>query len=69
VREAWGRYVDRFERRADGAWKVADRVVVIEASSGALAIGGARRGDLSWGQRDRSDPLYRAYAQIFGKEG
>jgi ketosteroid isomerase-like protein len=68
VREAWGRYVDRFERRADGAWKVADRVVVLEASNVAVAIGGVRSDGLTWGRRDRSDPLYHAQRQIFGKQ-
>jgi ketosteroid isomerase-like protein len=65
VREAWGRYVDRFERRGDGAWKVADRVVVLEATGGAVAFGGARAGDLVWGRRDRDDTLLRARARLF----
>lgn len=64
-REAWGRYVDRFERREDGQWRVAHRTVVLEASSTSLALGGARSSPLSWGRRDRGDRLYRAQSDIF----
>jgi hypothetical protein len=64
-REAWGRYVDRFERR-DGEWRVAQRTVVIEASSTSLALGGVRTSPLRWGRRDRSDRLYETNAEIFG---
>jgi hypothetical protein len=64
-REAWGRYVDRFERR-DGEWRVARRTVVLEASSTALALGGARTGPLTWGRRDRTDRLYQDQSDIFG---
>ena len=64
-REAWGRYVDRFERR-DGEWRAAHRTVVLEASSTSLALGGARTSPLTWGRRDRSDRLYAAHAEIFG---
>ena len=66
AREAWGRYVDRFERR-EGAWKVAHRTVVLEASSSSLALGGARRAGLRWGSRDRKDRLYEVQAEIFGR--
>ena len=64
-REAWGRYVDRFERR-EGQWRVAHRTVVIEASSTSLALGGARGGSVTWGRRDRTDRLYQAHTEIFG---
>ena len=63
-REAWGRYVDRFERR-DGQWRVAIRTVVLEANSTSLAMGGARTSSLTWGQRNRSDRLYEAQVEIF----
>lgn len=63
-REGWGRYVDRFERRDDGQWRVAHRTVVLEASSTALALGGKRNSPLTWGQRDRSDRLYQAQAEL-----
>lgn len=66
-REAWGRYVDRFERR-DGQWRVAHRTVVLEASSTSLALGGARTSPLTWGKRDRTDRLYQAQAEIFKAE-
>jgi hypothetical protein len=63
-REAWGRYVDRFERR-DGTWRVAHRTVVLEAASTSLALGGARSGTSTWGRRDRNDRLYLAQAELF----
>jgi hypothetical protein len=63
-REVWGRYVDRFERR-DGEWRVACRTVVLEASSTALALGGARNSPLTWGRRDRTDPVYETHAEVF----
>jgi hypothetical protein len=53
-----GRYVDRFERRAD-EWRIAQRVVVIDWStrepyaSADLFPGAAR------GARSRADPSYR----------
>jgi hypothetical protein len=67
AREAWGRYVDRFERRADGAWRVAHRTVVIEAASTSPALGGARIAALSWGRRDGEDRVFQARAEIFGR--
>jgi hypothetical protein len=66
AREAWGRYVDRFERRA-GAWKVAHRTVVLEALSTALAIGGQRVPGRRFGRRDRGDRLYEVQREIFGE--
>ncbi|MFO1189560.1 MAG: nuclear transport factor 2 family protein [Alphaproteobacteria bacterium] len=65
AREAWGRYVDRFERRG-GAWKVAHRTVVLEALSTALAIGGQRVLARRWGRRDHGDRLYEVEREIFG---
>jgi ketosteroid isomerase-like protein len=65
AREAWGRYVDRFERRA-GAWKVAHRTVVLEAMSSALALGGQRTATRRYGHRDRQDRLYEVQREIFG---
>lgn len=64
ARESWGRYVDRFERR-NGAWRVAHRTVVLEASSSSVAHGGKRSAALRWGQRDRSDRLYEVQAEFF----
>jgi hypothetical protein len=65
-REAWGRYIDRFERR-DGQWRVARRIVVLESSSTSLALGGVRGGTSTWGHRDRDDPLYQAQLELFGR--
>lgn len=65
AREAWGRYVDRFERRG-GAWKVAHRTVVLEGLSTALAIGGQRAPGRRWGRRNRGDRLYDVQREIFG---
>ncbi len=65
-RQAWGRYVDRFERRDGGPWLVARRIVVLESSFTSVALGGQRGGPALWGQRDRSDAVYQARAQILG---
>lgn len=58
----FGRYVDRVERR-DGAWRIADRVVVFEA----LRL---QRSDIpplkpEWAelQRNRNDPIFRMRAE------
>jgi len=68
VREGWGRYVDRFERR-DGQWRVAHRTVVLEALSSAVGLGGQRTaGPQCWGSRSRgADRLDALRAQIFGR--
>lgn len=63
-RQAWGRYVDRFERR-NGEWRIAHRVVVIDSRFTSVAKGGARNTPSTWGMRDRSDPLYAARAALF----
>ena len=65
-REAWGRYVDRFERRGDGVWRVAHRTVVLEAVFTSVAIGGALRGPGTRGRRDPGDRLYEVYDELFG---
>lgn len=65
VREGWGRYVDRFERR-NGEWRVAHRTVVLEALSSAVALGGKRTATGSWGHRDRTDRLYELQAEMSG---
>ena len=65
-RQAWGRYVDRFER-VNGEWRIAHRIVIIDASFTSLAKGGERTGRATWGMRDRSDGLYAAHERIFGE--
>lgn len=67
-RQAWGRYVDRFERR-DGEWKVAHRVVVVDAAFTSVAEGGMRSAPLTWGMRDKTDALYAAKQALFGASG
>lgn len=62
-RESWGRYVDIFERR-NGEWRVAHRMIVQEASSTSLAIGGSRDLSLRWGRRDKSDLLFETQKQL-----
>jgi len=54
----YGRYVDRVERRA-GAWKIARRIVVFEATR--LATGDVPPLKPEWAgyRRDREDPIYR----------
>ena len=64
-RLGWGRYVDRFERR-DGEWRVARRIVTMDAIFSVLARDAVRGGVISWGTRDDSDPLVRMQAEIFG---
>lgn len=65
-REGWGRYVDHFEKR-DGVWRVARRVVVLEASSTSVALGG-RRGlspSSTWGSRDAADLSHAWRQELF----
>ena len=59
-RVAGGRYVDRFERR-DGAWKIAERIGIMEflrydPPSDRGFWGGPPE---QRGRRDRGDPVYR----------
>lgn len=62
-RQAWGRYLDRFERR-NGEWRIARRMFVIDSRFTSVAKGGARTGPSTWGTRDPSDPLYAVRAEI-----
>lgn len=63
-RQQWGRYLDRFERR-NGEWRIAKRVVVVDARFTSVAMAGARNGPLTRGTRDRSDPYYAFRAEVF----
>ena len=67
-REAWGRYLDHFERR-DGEWRVARRIVVLEASYTSVALGGQRRPGPTWGSRDPSDLVHSSRAELFARAG
>jgi len=68
TREVAGRYVDQFERR-HGHWKVLHRVVVVEASSQGVALGGVRApgAKVTWGRRDRGDPSWKAREELFAR--
>jgi SnoaL-like domain len=67
-REAWGRYLDHFERR-DGAWRVVQRVVVIETAYTSVALGGRRSpgSPTIWSRRDGSDLTHHSRAELFAK--
>ncbi len=69
-REAWGRYLDHFERR-QGVWKVASREVVLESAYTSVALGGQRPAASSsaWGRRDGTDPSRRSRAALFARAG
>lgn len=65
-RQAWGRYVDRLERR-DGEWRIAHRTVVLDASYTFVARDGVRSGPSTWGQRSSGDPLCVRRSEVLGK--
>lgn len=67
-REAWGRYLDHFERR-DGAWRVARREVVLETAYTSVAFGGRRTqgGSTTWGSRDGADPARSSCEALFAR--
>ena len=53
-----GRYLDRFERR-DGAWKIADRTVVLDWSASPVAWAPwVAQGDYPQGGRREADPSH-----------
>lgn len=64
MRQSWGRYLDRFERR-DGEWRVARRVVIVDDRFTSVAGGGARNTPSTWGYRGLSDPMYAFRAEVF----
>jgi ketosteroid isomerase-like protein len=63
-RQGWGRYIDRFEKRQDGFWRVARRTVVMDSVVQLPVRDAQRTGITVWGQRDRSDYLYEALAEL-----
>jgi SnoaL-like domain len=59
------RFLDRFERRGGGPWKIASRVAVTEWSRRDDAAGRwPVPGEMRSGRRDRSDALYSLLADI-----
>ena len=54
---SFGRYVDRFERR-DGAWKVAHRIVIFEATRVQTANMPPLKPDWAQLRRDQDDPIF-----------
>jgi hypothetical protein len=66
LRQSWGRYLDRFERR-DGEWRVARRVVIVDDRFSSVATGGARNTPSTWGYRSPSDPMYAFRAEVFAE--
>lgn len=57
--EVFGRYVDRFEKRADGIWRVAARRVVYDSTRTQPSTSHLRKLAGVLGRRDRDDPVYR----------
>lgn len=64
MRQSWGRYLDRFERR-NGEWRIARRVVIVDDRFSTIAIGGARNTPSTWGYRSASDPMYAFREEVF----
>ena len=64
MRQSWGRYLDRFERR-NGEWRIARRVVIVDDRFSSIAMGGARNTPSTWGYRNASDPMYAFRADVF----
>lgn len=64
-RQAWGRYLDRMERR-DGAWRIAKRITVTDDRFVTVARDGARNVDIIWGTRSPSDPVFAFRKEVLG---
>lgn len=64
MRQSWGRYLDRFERRS-GEWRIARRVVIVDDRFTSIALGGARNTPSTWGHRNASDPMHAFRAEVF----
>ena len=56
--QVFGRYVDRFEKRADDVWRVARRQVVYYSTATYPSTNHLRELVGTLGRRDRSDALY-----------
>lgn len=59
-RQGWGRYIDRFERREDGVWRVAHRTVVMDSILRFAVQDAIRGGVAMWGSRDGKDWLFQS---------
>lgn len=57
--EIFGRYVDRFEKRADNVWRVASRQVVYDSSRTLQSTHHLRELQGVMGERSRKDAVYR----------
>jgi SnoaL-like domain len=68
-RQGWGRYVDRFERRADKVWRVAQRTVVMDSIVQMTVPNALREGITVWGQRNSSDWLFQSQAMLIADSG
>jgi len=55
-----GRYLDIWEKREDGKWRIAERAFLIDIEETGPAAGNLFP---SQGQRDRSDPSYRLFEE------
>jgi len=53
-----GRYVDRFEKRGDGVWRVARRQVVYDSTATYPSTSHLRKLVGTLGRRDNLDPVY-----------
>jgi 3-phenylpropionate/cinnamic acid dioxygenase small subunit len=63
-RQGWGRYVDEFQRRDDGIWRVAHRTVVMDSVITVAVPTASRTGPAEWGVRGHSDIFYRRRAAL-----
>lgn len=58
--EVFGRYLDRFEKRGDGVWRIAIRKVVYDSSRTLPSTNHIHKLQGVLGQRNREDPVYEA---------
>lgn len=61
--QAWGRYLDRMERR-NGEWRIAKRITVTDDRFVTVAKDGARIDDIIWGVRSPADPVFAFRAEL-----
>ena len=55
---SYGRYADRVERRNNGPWRIAKRIVIFEANRVATNEVPPIKADWAHHKRDKSDPIY-----------